>query len=67
MANEVCHLHDGVERDLKHLLKGQDDQWTCINAIKKSQNWILGGLAMSLIMLVINLLVSWGQKGAPTP
>ena len=65
MNKELCNLHNGIERDLKHLKKGQDDQWTIINGIRKSQNWVLGGIAMSMIMLVINLLMTWGQKGTP--
>ena len=65
MENEVCKHHSGIRSDISHLKKGQTDQWTVINGIRKGQNWILGGITMGLIMAVINLFFSLAYKGTP--
>jgi len=52
MTNESCkdcRAHSGVCKDIKHLEKGNEDQWKEINAMK---NWLIGTLASSVLSLI---------------
>ena len=61
--NSICKAHSGCISDIEHLKDDNEIQWkefhkmsTRIDKIFNRINLILGGIVVSCVMLVINLL-----------
>ena len=67
---EKCEDHSGCIRDIEHLQLSDRDQWESIgknrdriDSILSRMNLVLGGVVVSCIMLVINLILTFdGNK-----
>lgn len=55
---ETCAQHSGCLADIATLKKSDEQQWGSIKSIESKANAILGGVCVSCILLVINLLVA---------
>jgi len=54
---EHCQEHSGCIAEIENLKTSNKEQWVCINYIKNRMNMILGGVALSLIALVGNIII----------
>jgi hypothetical protein len=59
-GDEKCKDHSGCLSDIKTLKESDRDQWDAINSMKARIDVVLGGVAMSCILLVINLITGRG-------
>ena len=57
MGEKLCQEHSGCIAEIANLKESDKQQWVCINYIKNRINIILGGVVLSLIALVGNLLI----------
>jgi len=59
---EHCQEHSGLVKDIEHLKSENDTQWEEIDKMRKRADYILtrinivlGGVVVSLILMVINM------------
>lgn len=52
-----CRDHSGCVADIEHLQESDKQQWECLHSISARINVVLGGVAVSCIMLAINLII----------
>lgn len=60
----VCRDHSGCISDIVHLQRSDKLQWQFINSIHSRLNVLLGGVAVSCILLAINIVISFVRPGA---
>jgi hypothetical protein len=56
--SNICIQHSGCVADIRTLQESQKTQWDAIESIKNKVNMILGGVCVSCILLVINILIT---------
>ena len=57
MKEEICHAHSGIATDLEVVKMDLRDTKHTVNSMISKLNCILGGLVVSLILLVVNLVI----------
>jgi len=55
---EICNQHSGCVADITTLKESDKQQWSAIKSIENKANAILGGVCVSCVLLLINLMVS---------
>jgi hypothetical protein len=53
----TCKEHTGCLADIKNLKDSDDRQWETIDAIRNRLNLVLGGVCVSCVLLVVNILI----------
>ncbi len=56
MEEKYCREHSGCIVEIENLKKSDVAQWACLDYIKNRMNIILGGVILSLIALLGNIL-----------
>ena len=66
---DTCGEHTGCLKDIAHLQNSDRDQWTSIgknrdriDSILTRVNITLGGVAVSCVLLAINLIITYSSK-----
>lgn len=57
-----CKMHEAHETRLGHLEKAVDLQWKCMNDIKTRINVLLGGVAISCVLMAIDIIIRIGGR-----
>ena len=56
-TNNICRGHSGVMADIEHLQGSDKEQWNSIDGIHKMQNRIFGGIIITLMVVIGNLIL----------
>ena len=57
MNTDTCKEHTGCLCDIQNLKISDDRQWEAIDAIRNRLNLVLGGVCVSCVLLVVNILI----------
>lgn len=65
MTDLTCHEHSGCLADIRNLKESDDDQWAAIKDLQEMRdklfgrvNIILGGLVVSIVLLLVNIAIT---------
>ena len=71
MNKEVCHDHSGCVKEISNLAAENNMQWDKIGRLSDRidklmdrLNWILGGVVVSCVLLILNLILGLVPSGA---
>ncbi len=67
MVDELCNHHSGCVSDIAHLKEAEKELWKEVDRMRNVMNSIFGGVIVSLILLLVNIVLTVSGNGAQLP